>query len=238
MITLYNDYRSYASQKVRVFLSEKGIQWKNYYFDLLKQEHLLDETYKYINPRGLVPALKDGELIICNSTEIMEYISTQYLPKSEDSLSLSAAIHEFCKQDELLHDPHIRILSYYHLWMANVRSKEENNRLLDLAAKHPDRARGEFLARAVLGKFTPEEIQLANTAIINALSDMEKKLANSHSGFIFGKEYTMADAVCTVRLFRFGRLNVKIELLKDQYPHTADFYERAKQRNSFGELQN
>lgn len=218
-----------------MYLSENGIKWENHYFDLLKQEHLLDETYKHINPRGLVPALKDGELIICNSTEIMEYIATKYLLKSDDSLS--TAIHDFCKQDELLHDPHIRILSYSHLWMSTVRSREENNHLLNIAAKHPDKARGEFLAKAVKGKFTPEEIQLANTAIISALSDMEKKLANSRSGFIFGKEYTMADAVGTVRLFRFGRLNVKIALLKEQYPHTADFYERAKQRDSFSELQ-
>lgn len=237
MITLYNDYKSYACQKVRVHLSENGIKWKNHHFDLLKQEHLLDETYKHINPRGLVPALKEGELIICNSTEIMEYISEKYLLQSDELLSLSAAIHDFCKQDESLHDPHIRILSYYNLWMAGVRSDEENNRLLNIAAKHPDRARGEFLENAVMGKITSEEIKLANTEIINALSDMEKKLAHSHSGFVFGKEYTMADAVCTVRLFRFGRLNVKIELLKDQYPHTADFYERVKQRNSFGELQ-
>jgi glutathione S-transferase len=236
MITLYNDYKSYACQKVRVYLSEKGIQWKNHHFDLLKQEHLLDETYKSINPRGLLPALQDGELIICNSTEIMEYISKKNLPQSDALLSLSAAIHDFCKQDESLHDPHIRILSYYNLWMANARSDKENNRLLNIAAKHPDKARGEFLEKAVMGKITPEEIKLANTAVTTALADMEKKLADSPSGFIFGSEYTMADAVCTVRLFRFGRLNVKIELLKDQYPHTADFYERVKQRNSFCEL--
>ncbi len=235
MLILYNDYRSYACQKVRVYLSEKGIKWKNHYFDLLKQEHILDETYKHINPRGLVPALKDGDSIICNSTEIMEYISTKYLPKSAPFLS--AAIHDFCKQDELLHDPHIRILSYYTLWMAGVRSDEDNNRLLEIAAKHPDSGRAEFLAKAVMGKITLEEVKLANILIINALSDMEKKLADSHSGFIFGDEYTMADTVCTVRLFRFGRLNVKIELLKNQYPHTADFYERVKQRNSFCELQ-
>ena len=239
MITLYHDRKSYASQKVRVYLSEKGIKWKAHHIDLLKQEHILDETYKQIHPRGIVPALKDGEVIICNSTEIMEYISTKYLPKSDVffNASLSAAIHNFCKQDELLHDPHIRIMSYYNLWMADARSDEENNRLLALAAKHPDKARGEFLAKAVKGKITSEEIKLANTAVTNALSDMEKKLADSQSDFIFGNKYTMADTICTVRLFRFGRLNVKIESLKDQYPHTADFYERVKQRNSFCELQ-
>ncbi len=238
MLTLYHDPRSYSSQKVQVYLSEKEILWKSYPIDLLKQEHILDETYKTIHPRGIVPALKDGKVIICNSTEIMEYISKIYLPKSDVffNTSLSVAVHHFCKEDELLHDPHIRTLSYYNLWMKGIRSNEENNRLLSLAAKHPDKIRGEFLAKAVRGKITPEEIQLANTAIENALSDMEKKLTDIQSGFIFGKEYTMADTICTVRLFRFGRLNINIESLKNQYPFTADFYEKAKKRNSFCEL--
>lgn len=236
---LYHDRRSYASQKVKVYLSEKNIQFESHFIDLLKQEHITDETYKYIHPRGTVPALKDNETIICNSTEIMEYVSAKYLPKSDVffNSSLSAAVHDFCKQDELLHDPHIRILSYHNLWMARRRTDEENNRLLALAAKHPDKVRGEFLAKAVRGQITAEEIRLANMAISNALLDMEHRFTDSQSDFIFGNEYSMADAVCTVRLFRFGRLNVKIELLKDQYPRTAAFYERVKLRNSFNELQ-
>jgi len=206
--------------------------------DLLKQENILDETYQKINPRGTVPILKDGDVIVCNSTEIMEYVSQQYLPQSDVffNSALSKTVHDFCKADELLHDPHIRILSYSNLWMAEKKTDEERNRLLALALKHPDKSRGEFLEKAVMRKFTPEEIALANAAVTNALSDMEKKLASSQSEFIFGQEYTMADAVCTVRLFRFGRLNIKIELLKDQYPRTADFYERVKQRPSFCEL--
>lgn len=238
MISLYHDPASYSSQKVRIYLFEKGIKWESCPINLLKQEHIIDETYKYINPRALVPAIKDGGVIICNSTEIMEYISRKYLPKADVffNLAMTSAIHDFCKNDELLHDPHIRTLSYANLWMAGVRNEEENNQLLLLAAKHPDKARGEFLAKAVQGKITAEEIGLANIAVKNALADMERKLARSQSDFIFGDEYTMADAVCTVRLFRFGRLNLKIELLKDQYPDTADFYERMKQRDSFREL--
>ncbi|HLX54718.1 MAG TPA: glutathione S-transferase N-terminal domain-containing protein [Aquella sp.] len=89
MITLYHDHRSYASQKVQVYLSEKGIRWESHLFDLLKQEHILDETYKYINPQATVPTLKDDEVIVCNSTEIMEYISKKYLPKSDVFFNLS-----------------------------------------------------------------------------------------------------------------------------------------------------
>jgi glutathione S-transferase len=238
MITLYHDLKSYSSQKVQIYLNEKGIQWKSHPIDLLKQEHILDEAYKTIHPRGIVPALKDGNTIVCNSTEIMEYVSKKFLSQTDvffDSHKFTA-IHEFCKNDELLHDPHIRTLSYFYLWMSTERSSEEKSHLLALAAKHPDKARGEFLAKAIQGKITSEQINRANQVITRALQDMESKFADSQSDFIFGKEYSMADAVCTVRLFRFGRLNIKIELLKDQYPFTEAFYTRVKQRRSFGEL--
>lgn len=238
MITLYHDIASYSSQKVQLYFNEKGIKWKSHPINLLKQEHIIDETYKAIHPRGIVPALKDGATIICNSTEIMEYVSRKRLPQTDIFFDSSkfAAIHEFCKNDELLHDPHIRTLSYFHLWMSTERSSEEKSQLLALAAKHPDKARGKFLAKAIQGKITLEEINQANQAIISALHDMESKFADSQSDFIFGKEYSMADAVCTVRLFRFGRVNIKIELLKEQYPLTEAFYTRIKQRHSFGEL--
>ncbi|MDQ5921612.1 MAG: glutathione S-transferase family protein, partial [Pseudomonadota bacterium] len=100
----------------------------------------------------------------------------------------------------------------------------------------PNKIRGEFLAKAAQGKFTPKEIQLANAAIIDALLDIEKRLSTIQSDFIFGTKYTMADTVCSVRLFRFGRLNIKIEVLQDQYPYTAAFYQRIKQRSSFCQL--
>jgi glutathione S-transferase len=238
MFTLYYDRNSYASQKVQVYFFEKNIQYKSHLFELLKQEHILDETYKLINPKSTVPALKDDDIIVCNSTEIMEYVSKKHLPKSDvffDS-TISMAVHNFCKEDEALHDPHIRTLSYNNLWMHNTKSTEEKNRLLNLAAKHPNKARGKFLARAVKNEFTPEEISLASTAITNAMIDVEQKLAKNKSGFLFGKEYTMADAVCTVRLFRFRRLGIKTELLKDKYPYTAAYYERLKQRTSFNKL--
>ncbi len=239
MLILHNDHKSYASQKVLVYLAEKEIKFDNHNFDLTKQEHILDNNYRYINPQVTVPALQDGATTICNSTEIMEYVSNKYLDKSDVffDATLAPAIHDFCKKDELLHDPHLRILSYSKLWFAKEKSTEEINRLLAMAAKHPNKVRGAFLARAAQGNFTLEEIQLANTAIINAMLDMEKKLSISQSNFIFGTKYTMADTVCTVRLFRFGQLSIKIEALQDECPHTDAFYQRMKERKSYCQLQ-
>src|SRR3990167_9835483 len=153
MLTLYHCHNSYASQKVRLYLAERSIPWESHHIDLLKQEHITKEYVK-INPRGLVPALDDDGKIILNSTDIMQYIEDHYVKDILIGADLSRQIYEFGKKDEDLHDPHIRTLSYHYLWMNREASPEEVDRVLTLAKKHPDRARGEFLARAIQRQIT------------------------------------------------------------------------------------
>jgi len=181
-LILYHAYNSYASQKVRLHLAENNIGWNSHPIDLLKQEHINDEYIK-INPRGLVPALVDNGKIILNSTDIMQYIDDNYTNEVIEK-TLAKEIYDFCKLDEKLHDPHIRTLSYHYLWMKEEKSLEEVNKVLALAKKHPDKARGNFLAKAILRQITEEEITLARKEIIMALEQMEKKLQNSKADFL------------------------------------------------------
>jgi len=237
MRTLYHSDNSYAAQKVRVYLAEKGIQWKSHHFNLLKQEHLLDEAYRKINPRGLVPALQDGEAIVCNSTEIMEYIAKTYLSENEKKSQLTDDVHDFCNNDELLHDPHLRTLSYYYLWMKKEASDEEKNRIVTLAKSHPDKARGEFLAKAIQRNFSLEDVEQSKIAIEISLKNLEKLLSNFKSEFLFGDEYTMADSAATVRLYRINSFEKNVDFQVNQYPLTTAYYEKMKQRQSFSEIE-
>jgi glutathione S-transferase len=230
MLVLYHDYNSYASQKVRLYLAEKNICYESQHLDLLKQEHLT-AAYQKINPRGLVPALNDAGKIVVNSTDIMKYIEDKYVSDSSCDIELAQQLYDFCKQDEGLHDPHIRVLSYHYLWMDSEKSPDEINRILILAQQHPDKARGAFLSRAVQRQITAEEISHAKQAVITALDDMEQRLRCTPSGFLFGDAYTMADSVATARLFRLHRLNFA-ELIQ-QYPLTSSYYEAMKKRDSF-----
>ncbi|MCP4474211.1 MAG: glutathione S-transferase family protein [Gammaproteobacteria bacterium] len=116
MLTLYHSMRSYASQKVRLYLAEKSIPWKSQHIDLLKQEHLTP-TYIAINPRALVPTLIAGDKTIFNSSDIMQYIEDHFPSTATIDADLSKRIYNFCKDDEKLHDPHIRTLSYHYLWL-------------------------------------------------------------------------------------------------------------------------
>ena len=88
---LYHFWFSSCSQRVRVVLAEKGLDWDSHEIDLAKQEHATPE-YQSIHPNGVVPALvHDGQVII-ESIDIIDYLDTTYpepplRPSSETEIS-------------------------------------------------------------------------------------------------------------------------------------------------------
>jgi len=233
MLTLFHCNTSYASQKVRIYLAEKKLPWQSVHIDLRKQEQI-SSNYRQINPNGTVPSLKDEKgLIHYGSTEIMEFLEETYpkpklLPSSQEQRKL---IHQLCKEHELLHDPHIRTMSYYKIFMSpEKRSQIDIMRVLELAKHHPNAKRGSFLAKAVQGKFTKAEIASAQKAIIEALDLLEKHL-KSNGKYVIGTQYSIADAVCTATIFRIKKIGLDEEI--NNYPHILSWYKIMRQRKSF-----
>ena len=74
-ITLYHGGTSVCSAKVRVGLAEKGLQWESRLLDLKAGEQF-DSAYLALNPNGVVPTLVDGDLIVLESSLILEYIDS------------------------------------------------------------------------------------------------------------------------------------------------------------------
>jgi glutathione S-transferase len=56
MIFLYDFGSSVCCQKVRITLSEKGLDWQAFPVNLFKAEQY-DPKYLKLNPKGLVPTL-------------------------------------------------------------------------------------------------------------------------------------------------------------------------------------
>lgn len=68
---------SSCSQKLRIFLGLKGVEWESHTIDLMTSENL-SEWYLGINPRGLVPVLvHDGDVHI-ESNDILTYLEGLY----------------------------------------------------------------------------------------------------------------------------------------------------------------
>jgi len=232
MITLYHCNTSLASYKVRLYLAEKNLPWKSVHVDLRKQEHITSD-YRNINPRGLVPSLKnEQDEIIINSTDIIEYLEATYpepslLPNDPNDQQL---IHDLCKEHEALHDPHLRMLSYYVVFM-NPSKQVDTQRIIKMAHSHPSPERGKFLERAAKQDFSAEEITNAKQAVIKALQHLEKLLQQSNSSFLVGATYSYADAVCTASLFRITEVGMQEEI--EKLPALKQWWQAMQARPSF-----
>ncbi|MDB3892295.1 glutathione S-transferase family protein [Alphaproteobacteria bacterium] len=71
--TLYHHGSSVCAAKVRFAMEEKGIEWDGVYIDILKGEQFTPE-YQKLNPKSVVPTLVHGDLVIPDSTVIVEYL--------------------------------------------------------------------------------------------------------------------------------------------------------------------
>jgi maleylacetoacetate isomerase len=74
---LFGYFRSSASYRVRISLNLKGLSYEQVAVNLKKGDQL-NETYRALNPQGLVPALADGDLLLTQSLAIMAWLDDVY----------------------------------------------------------------------------------------------------------------------------------------------------------------
>jgi len=71
--TLYHHGSSVCAAKVRFAMAEKGVDWDGVYIDILAGEQFTPE-YQKLNPKSVVPTLVHDDLVITDSTVIVEYL--------------------------------------------------------------------------------------------------------------------------------------------------------------------
>ena len=77
MLELYSAPQSTCSQKVRLTLAEKGLDFVEHKLKLFQNDQLKPEYLK-LNPNGVVPTLVDDGVPIIDSSVIMEYLDEEY----------------------------------------------------------------------------------------------------------------------------------------------------------------
>src|SRR5437660_512540 len=76
-VTLYHWEPNANSGKPMLALFEKGVAFDSHYLDLLNfDQHRPD--YLAINPAGTIPAMTHGDLVLTESTAIMEYVDEAF----------------------------------------------------------------------------------------------------------------------------------------------------------------
>jgi len=77
MLELYNAPISTCSQKVRLVLAEKSLDWVDRRINFARRDHL-SVWYLRLNPNGVVPTLVDDGTPIGDSSVINEYLDEKY----------------------------------------------------------------------------------------------------------------------------------------------------------------
>jgi glutathione S-transferase len=128
-LKLYNLDRSGNCYKVRLLLSMLGLEYQTITTDSTTNETLTPE-FKRLNPRGQIPVLLDGELVIWDSMAILVYLARRYgderwLPN--DALGEARVMQWLAvSENELLYG------------LARARATVLFNRPFDLAQCHRD----------------------------------------------------------------------------------------------------
>lgn len=89
---------SACSQKTRIFLALKGIDWQSHHLDLSRQQNY-EPWFLGVNPRGLVPVLIHDGAVHIESNDILVYLEKKFpqpalLPAGQHSDILDALRNE------------------------------------------------------------------------------------------------------------------------------------------------
>nr|WP_306264806.1 glutathione S-transferase family protein [Pararhizobium sp. IMCC3301] len=127
---LYHNNNSVCSQKVRVTLAEKQLQWESVHLELAKGEQY-EPDYLLLNPEGVVPTLVDDGLVLRESSVIAEYL---------DQLSAANPLAPTAPQ----------ALAAVHLWLI---------RTIDIHAAINSVTFATLMRQKQLQDSTPEEVR-------------------------------------------------------------------------------
>jgi glutathione S-transferase len=228
MIELFHGHTSTCSQKVRICLAEKGLDFVSHHIDLGRFEHLTPE-YLAINPNGVVPALRHDGGIVIESTVICEYLDEVFPdnPLSSGTALARATMRAWLRFIDEVPSMAVRVPTFQNLILPAYQrlSKEEFDRLADSMP-----VRKQFIMRMGQDGFSSAEYQGSVEQLDRSLRRMEKALESGD--WLLGDQYTIADICVLPVLHRMEEMSMAAMWQAD-LPRVTDWYARMIARPSF-----
>ena len=226
-ITLYHSVESTCSQKVRLVLSEKQLQWQQININLRKGEQF-DPAYLKLNRKAVVPTLIHDEKVVRESTVIIEYLDEVF---AEPALKPVAPIDKAHMRlllkafDEEVH-PSVGILSYAIVLrhqMNKLKTPEEMeehfNNVVDPMRRQ--RQRGTHFD----GLQSPSAAQALMT-LGKVMKLMEELLGTKK--WLCAETYSLADACAVPYMVRIN--NIGLTCLWEDKSELQNWFKRAVER--------
>lgn len=227
MLFLYHAPISTCSQKVRLVLAEKELEWDGQSINFSKADHLTPEYLK-LNPNGVVPTLVHDGFPIIESSVITEYLDEAFPERSVRPKDLKTLAHMRAWRQYIdeVPTPSIRPISF-NTFFVPIWSKMTEQEFWDYTERLP--LRKHFYRKMGRGGFSKADMDESLDRLTQTLTRMEAALQDGP--FIIGDQYTLADVnltPTTVRLEDCGRSDLWASL-----PKVEAWYERIKSRPNF-----
>ena len=215
---LFHGQTSSCSQKVRIFLNFKGVEWTSHLLDMLAKENLTP-WYLGINPRGLVPVLVDNGDVHIESNDILLHLEERFPePPLIPQGTRETVAQMLAFEDELHLD--LRTLTARVMFPSDHRFKTDEDleryrtassgTVLGKRDPHIEREI-EFWANFERSGISLEETRDSARRFQEALSDIDERLGRQR--YILGESLSLLDIAWVVYSVRLGVVGYPVERL-------------------------
>jgi len=227
MLELYNAPISTCSQKVRIALTEKGLEWVDRRMYFATNDHLKPDYLK-LNPNGVVPTLvHDGRPVI-DSSVINEYLEDVFperplRPADPYELARMRAWRQYIDE---VPTPAIRVPSFQKKFLRAWQNLSDAQ-FQKVADARP--LRKHFYESMGTQGFAEKTYNDAIEKLGQTLQRMEASLANGP--WLIGEMFTLADVSLIPTLVRMEDL--ELDTMWKDLPRVTSWFRRIQDRPSF-----
>ncbi len=228
---LYHAGSSVCSQKVRVGLAELGLAYDSEMLDLQKGDQF-DPAYMALNPDAVVPTLIDGDLVVVESSLILEYLDRT---RNDGALMPLGGAPEVLARHWLLRcvpiHAAINAMSFSTAMGPKIRAGKTEEEIRALAARLPDPVMAMKRADLILNGLDSPFVGQALMYLRRMLGDMQLALA-AHP-WVTGPEFGIVDIALIAYVDRLDRLGLA-GLWQTDHPRVGDWLSAMQARPSYG----
>ena len=204
---LFHFMLSNCSQRVRLALEEKRLEWTSHHLNLPANEHC-EPDYQRINPKGVVPTLVHDGQVVLESNDILAYLDEKFPATSlqpSDAGELSAMRRRIAESSDF--QSTIKVLSHELLFRPFRQVGAEEIALYE--AQHPDPELVAFLRDyAEAGPAWQTRVAEARKELDQTLGELEAALADAP--WLSGSAYGLADISWVVNANRLQQAQIEL----------------------------
>lgn len=229
MLTLYHAWGSTCSQKVRLALAEKGVDYESRLLNLRRFEQFSPE-FLAVNPDAVVPVLVHDGFKVRESTIINVYVDEAFpdVPLRPRDARGRARVAEWSRFVDDVPTLAVKMPSFQRNMRPFLMALSDAE-LDEALAKCPNPATAARWRNAARAGIPQAELDRAHADLRRTLDRMESALASSE--WLAGDMYTLADIDMVPFVHRISAFEEYEAFAR--WPRVAAWYARMKARPAF-----